>query len=329
MTTLLIPVSYHGQGKNAELAHITLEAILAAHPHGDVAAVVIGQPGTAAALQADLSQAGVSAIYAAEADDALLSLGVTETDVISKIAVDKACNGIVLPDSVLNREIAGRLAARLGSGIASDVVALTAPNTVTHSIFGSQLDVHATVHGPTPVVILRNGVVEVPADSEAQSEKPLVEIEEVEIPRGGTARSVRVTSMTPEETSDRPDLTTAKIVVAGGRGVCSPENFATLVEGLADELGAAVGSTRDAVDLDYCAGATQIGQTGVTIAPELYIGLGISGAIQHKAGMQNAKRIVVVNNDPEAPLFSIADLGIVGDATEVVPALLELLHDQD
>ena len=125
-----------------------------AHPHGDGAAVVIGQPGTAAALQADLSQAGVSAIYAAEADDALLSLGVTETDVISKIAVDKACNGIVLPDSVLNREIAGRLAARLGSGIASDVVALTAPNTVTHSIFGSQLDVHATVHGPTPVVIL-------------------------------------------------------------------------------------------------------------------------------------------------------------------------------
>lgn len=327
MTNLLVPVSYNGQGTDATLAHITREAILAAQKHGDVAAVVVGHPGTAAALQQALSVAEVVRIYAAEADDALLSLGITETDVISKIAVENSCDGIILPDSVLNREIAGRLAARLGSGIAGDVVGLTEPATVTHSIFGSQLDVTATVRGRTPIILLRNGVVEVPDREETSAQKTnLADIEQVDIPRGGNARSVRVTSMTPEEATDRPNLTTAKIVVAGGRGVGSAENFVTLVEALADQLGAAVGATRDAVDLNYCAGACQIGQTGVTVNPELYIGLGISGAIQHKAGMQNAKRIVVVNNDPEAPLFSIADLGIVGDVTEVVPALLDLLQ---
>lgn len=329
MTNLLVPVSYSGQGADATLAHITNEAIEAARQHGEVSAVVVGRPGTAAALQESLSAAGVAHIYAAEADDALLSLGVTETDVISKLAVDKGCGGIILPDSVLNREIAGRLAARLHSGIAGDVVSMTAPDTVTHSIFGSQLDVTADVRGDTPIVVLRNGVVEVPETAtKTPQDSKLIDVDHIDIPQGGTVRSVRVTSMTAEGTSDRPDLTTAKIVVAGGRGVGSAENFATLVEGLADQLGAAVGATRDAIDLDYCSGACQIGQTGVTVNPELYIGLGISGAIQHKAGMQNAKRVVVVNNDPEAPLFSIADLGIVGDAAEVVPALLELLQSE-
>lgn len=114
-------------------------------------------------------------------------------------------------------------------------------------------------------------------------------------------------------------------MVAGGRGVGSAEGFHEYVEGLADQFGAAVGATRDAVDLGYCGGAIQIGQTGVTVNPDLYIGLGISGAIQHKAGMQNSKHIVVINNDPDAPLFSIADLGIVGDVDDIVPQLIDLL----
>lgn len=326
MTKILVPVSYSGEGDSAELQHITLEALVAGRQLGDLSVVVIGTPGTAQALQQHLSQLGVQHIYAAEAADALDTLGVIETDVISKIAVNEEFSGILLPDSVLNREIAGRLAARLGSGIAADVVALSAIDSVTHSIFGSQLDVTATVAGKTPVVLLRNGVTDVPEElTSADEDVALVDIDTWKIPDGGHNRTVRITSRKSDAQDDRPDLTQANIVVAGGRGVGSVENFETMVEGLADALGAAVGATRDAVDLEYCPGAWQIGQTGVTVNPDLYIGIGISGAIQHKAGMQNANRVVVINNDPEAPLFSIADLGIVGDATEIVPALLKLI----
>ncbi|EEW50613.1 electron transfer flavoprotein FAD-binding domain protein, partial [Corynebacterium efficiens YS-314] len=121
-------------------------------------------------------------------------------------------------------------------------------------------------------------------------------------------------------------LPQAKVVIAGGRGVGSAENFKTVLEPLADVLGAAVGATRDAVDLGYYPGEYQIGQTGVTVSPDVYIGFGISGAIQHTSGMQTAKKVIVVNNDEDAPIFDIADLGVVGDLFDVAPALLEEIN---
>jgi len=219
--------------------------------------------------------------------------------------------------------VAGRVAVRLGSGLASDAVALTDLAHVTHSIFGSQRDVAAEVRGRYPIVVLRNGVVE--ATEAETADQHDVDIRTVALPDPTIRRGVRVSQRIEDTPSDRPDLTQAKVVVAGGRGVGSAEGFHDYVEGLADQLGAAVGATRDAVDLGYCAGALQIGQTGVTVNPDLYIGLGISGAIQHKAGMQNSKHIVVINNDPDAQLFSIVDLGIVGDVEDIVPQLIDLM----
>src|SRR5699024_9808544 len=151
------------------------------------------------------------------------------------------------------------------------------------------------------------------------------ELATIEIP-GATSKDVTITSFTPSTQSDRPELPQAKVVIAGGRGVGSEENFRSIVEPLADALGGAVGATRDAVDLGYYPGEYQVGQTGVTVSPDLYIGLGISGAIQHTSGMQTAKKVIVINNDEDAPIFQIADLGVVGDLFDIAPALIEEIN---
>lgn len=321
--TILVPIAYTGSGDQAYPAQASLEAITAARAIDSVHAVVLCEPGVSASLAPKLAAYGVEALHVVENKDAFAFFATPLVDVLSTIAVTDEVAGVLLPDSIINREIAGRVAVRLGSGLASDVVALTDLAHVTHSIFGSQLDVTAEVRGRYPVVVLRNGVIDAtPVDGADERE---IDVRAVDLPDPTIRRGVRVAQRTEDAPSDRPDLTQAKVVVAGGRGVGSADGFHDYVEGLADQFGAAVGATRDAVDLGYCAGTLQIGQTGVTVNPDLYIGLGISGAIQHKAGMQNSKHIVVVNNDPDAQLFSIADLGIVGDVAEIVPHLIELL----
>ena len=321
--TILVPISYTGRGDQAQPTQASLEAISVARTIDTVHAVVLCEPGVSTSLAAALAPFGVEALHAAEDKDAFAFFATPLVDVLCSIAVTEEVAGVLLPDSIINREIAGRVAVRLGSGLASDAVALTDLAHVTHSIFGSQRDVAAEVRGRYPIVVLRNGVVE--ATEAETADQHDVDIRTVALPDPTIRRGVRVSQRIEDTPSDRPDLTQAKVVVAGGRGVGSAEGFHDYVEGLADQLGAAVGATRDAVDLGYCAGALQIGQTGVTVNPDLYIGLGISGAIQHKAGMQNSKHIVVINNDPDAPLFSIADLGIVGDVDDIVPQLIDLL----
>ena len=321
--TILVPIAYTGRGDQVQPTQASLEAITAARTIDTVHAVVLCEPGVSHSLAAALAPFGVEALHVAEDKDAFAFFATSLVDVLSTIAVTDKVAGVLLPDSIINREIAGRVAVRLGSGLASDVVALTDLTHVTHSIFGSQLDVAVEVRGRYPVIVLRNGVVEA---TEAETvDQHDVDIRTMALPDPTIRRGVRVSQRTEDTPSDRPDLTQAKVVVAGGRGVGSAEGFHKYVEGLADQFGAAVGATRDAVDLGYCGGAIQIGQTGVTVNPDLYIGLGISGAIQHKAGMQNSKHIVVINNDPDAPLFSIADLGIVGDVDDIVPQLIDLL----
>lgn len=301
--------------ENGQLNPVSKELIAAARPLGSVHAVVVSAPGGCEQLAAELASAGVDKIYSAEVADYEQRLVLPEVDALSTVAASNP-GPIVVAAGTAGNEIVGRLGARLASGILSDVVGINADGTAQHSIFGGSVDVVAQAEGDCPLYSLRPGAVE----PEANPVQGAGNLEKIVL--GGAAENeARVASFTPAVKGDRPDLMQAKNVVAGGRGVGSAENFAEVIEPLADSLGAAVGATRDAVDDGMYAPAHQIGQTGVTVSPKLYIGLGISGAIQHLAGMQTAEHIVVVNQDADEPFFAVADLGVVGDLHEIAPAL--------
>ena len=301
--------------ENGQLNPVNKELIAAARPLGSVHAVVVSAPGGCEQLPAELASAGVDKIYSAEVADYEQRLVLPEVDALSTVAASNP-GPIVVAAGTAGNEIVGRLGARLASGILSDVVGINADGTAQHSIFGGSVDVVAQAEGDCPLYSLRPGAVE----PEANPVQGAGNLEKIVL--GGAAENeARGASCTPAVTGDRPDLLQAKNVVAGGRGVGSAENFADVIEPLADSLGAAVGATRDAVDDGMYAPAHQIGQTGVTVSPKLYIGLGISGAIQHLAGMQTAEHIIVVNQDADEPFFAVADLGVVGDLHEIAPAL--------
>lgn len=310
MSTVYVLVEHAGN----ELAPVTAELITAARPLGEVTAVVVGAPGTTETLAPQLAEAGAATIVAAEDEANASRLVLPQADALSILAAANP-GPIVLAAGPSGNEIAGRLAARLASGVLIDVVGINADRTAAQSVFGDTIQISAAVGGASPIYTLRPGVVDAEPAAAAGNVTALA------LP-GATAKDVTVTSFTPAVRGDRPDLTQAKVVVAAGRGVGSAEGM-ELVEQLADALGGAVGVTRDAVDLEYYDGAYQIGQTGVTVSPDLYIGLGVSGAIQHTSGMQTAKKVVVVNNDEDAPIFQIADLGVLGDLFDVVPQLIE------
>ncbi|GAB2507141.1 Electron transfer flavoprotein subunit alpha [Corynebacterium atrinae] len=288
---------------------VTAELITAARVLGEVTAVTTDQ-----ATAPELAELGATTVVVATAPDADTRLILPQVDALSMLAAGNP-GPIVIAAGPTGNEIAGRLAARLASGVLCDVVGINADRTAAQSVFGDSVQVSAAVGGASPIYTLRPGAVE-PAPIPAAGTVSLLQLP------AATAKDAVVTSFTPAERGDRPELAQAKIVIAGGRGVGSAEGFTDLVEKLADALGGAVGATRDAVDLEYYDGAYQIGQTGITVSPDLYIGLGISGAIQHTSGMQTARKIVVINNDEDAPIFQIADLGIVGDVNEIVPALV-------
>ena len=311
MAEVLVLVE-HAEGA---LKKISAELITAARTLGEPAAVVVGKPGTAEPLVDGLKAAGAAKIYVAESDDAENYLITPYVDVLASLAESSAAAGVLLAASADGKEIAGRLAARIGSGLLVDVVDVKEGPVGVHSIFGGAYTVEAETVGDTPVITVRPGAIEAePADGAG-------EVVSVEVP-AAAENATRITSREPAVAGDRPELAEATVVVAGGRGVGSAENF-SVVEELADSLGAAVGASRAAVDSGYYPGQFQVGQTGKTVSPQLYIALGISGAIQHRAGMQTSKTIIAVNKDEEAPIFEIADLGIVGDLFKVTPQLTE------
>ncbi|QRY49108.1 electron transfer flavoprotein subunit alpha/FixB family protein [Mycolicibacterium septicum] len=311
MAEVLVLVE-HSEGA---LKKVSAELITAARVLGEPAAVVVGKPGTAAPLVDGLKAAGAAKIYVAESDDAESYLVTPVADVLAGLAESAAPAGVIVAATADGKEIAARLAARIGSGLLVDVVEVREGAVGVHSIFGGAFTVEAQVTSDTPVITVRPGAIEAaPADGAG-------EVVNVEVP-AQAENATKITKREPAVAGDRPELTEASVVVAGGRGVGSAESF-SVVEELADSLGGAVGASRAAVDSGYYPGQFQVGQTGKTVSPQLYIALGISGAIQHRAGMQTSKTIIAVNKDEEAPIFEIADLGIVGDLFKVSPQLTE------
>jgi len=313
MAEVLVLVE-HAEGA---MKKVSAELITAARALGEPAAVVVGARGTAAPLIDGLKEAGAAKIYVAESDDAEKYLITPVVDVLAALAESNAPAAVLLAATADGKEIAGRLAARIGSGLLVDVVEVKEGNKALHSIFGGAFTVESQANGDTPVITVRAGAIE------AQPAPGAGEQVSVEVP-APAENATKITAREPAVAGDRPELTEASIVVSGGRGVGSADNF-SVVEALADSLGAAVGASRAAVDSGYYPGQFQVGQTGKTVSPQLYIALGISGAIQHRAGMQTSKTIVAVNKDEEAPIFEIADYGVVGDLFKVAPQLTDAI----
>ena len=315
MSTAYVLVEYDGD----QVLPITRELITAAKVFESVTTVVVGAAGAHEPLVPQLAALGADAIVAAVGADTAQRVVLPAADALSMLAAG-APGPILVGAGVTGNEIAGRLAARLASGVLCDVVQVNSDLTALMSIFGDAIEVSTAVGGSSPIYTMRHGATEVPAEPTAGAGV----VSTFELP-AASEKDVTVTKFVPAVKGNRPDLTSAKVVVAGGRGVDSEENFHTEVEALADALGGAVGATRDVVDLGWYDPIYQIGQTGVTVSPDVYIGLGVSGAIQHTSGMQTAKKIIVINNDEDAPFFHIADLGVVGDLHEIVPLIVEEL----
>ena len=298
-----------------EVRKSTFELLTAARAVGEPSAVVVAGQGEAAKLTSALAANGAEKIYVAETDRT--DFLTPQVDVLASLIESAAPAAVLLSASADGKEIAGRLAVRTGSAWLNDVIAVAGGDgvTSTHSVFGGAFIAEAKANTEHPVVTVRPGAIDAEAVAGAGTEQ------QVEVPAAG-GRVATVQSREPIVGGDRPELTEASVVVSGGRGVGSAEDF-NVVEALADALGAAVGASRAAVDSGYYPHQFQVGQTGKTVSPQLYIALGISGAIQHRAGMQTSKTIIAVNKDAEAPIFEIADYGIVGDLFTVAPQLKE------
>jgi electron transfer flavoprotein alpha subunit len=298
----------------------SLELVTLARRLGEPVAVVCGA-GDAAAEESIvdiLSRYGATAVYLVQAGERDEYLVVPKVEALAEVAGRVAPVAVLVSSGPEGKEVAARLAVRLDAGIITDAVDVTpGPDgpVATQSVFAGSWMVSSRVRrGPAVITVRPNAVSAEPAPTGAE----VVGID------GGVsdlARATRVVSRTPKAASERPELVDADIVVAGGRGVGSAEGFA-LIEQLADALGGAVGASRGATELSWCSHDLQIGQTGTTVTPRLYVAAGISGAIQHRVGMQSSRTIVAVNKDPKAPIFSIADFGVVGDLHTVVPALI-------
>ncbi|MBV9013449.1 MAG: electron transfer flavoprotein subunit alpha/FixB family protein [Pseudonocardiales bacterium] len=313
MAEVLVLVEHSG----GEVKKITNELLTAAARLGEPAAVVVASPGIAGKLRDRLAAYGAVKIYIAESEEVDRYLTAPAVGVLAALVASVRPVAVILAASPDGKEIAGKLAVRTGSGLLSDVVELAADGTATHSVFGGSYLAKSRATTPVAVITVRAGAIEPRQTPGAATEQP------IEIP-AVSARTAKVLERRLIEGGDRPELTEASVVVSGGRGVGSADNF-RVVEKLADALGAAVGASRAAVDSGYYPHQFQVGQTGKTVSPQLYVALGISGAIQHRAGMQTSHTIVAVNKDPQAPIFEIADFGVVGDLFTIAHQLTEIV----
>ena len=315
MAEILILADHDGES----VKKVTFELITLARTLGEPAVVWTG-PGAESA-QARLAEYGAAKIYVCpgpEFDDYVVA---PKAELLAELAASASPAAVLLPNTAEGREVGGRLAVKTGWGILTDVVGVDESLSADQVIFGGAINVTSRVRTGTPIIAVRpNAITPEPAEGAAV-------IEPVSFTPSEQARQARITGKVVAERGARPELTEASIVVSGGRGVGSADNMA-LIEKLADKLGAAVGASRAVTDAGWYPHQFQVGQTGKTVSPQLYVAIGISGAIQHRAGMQTSKTIMVVNKDPEAPIFELADFGVVGDLFNVVPQLVEEIENR-
>jgi electron transfer flavoprotein alpha subunit len=310
MAEILVLVEHQGE----TVKKVTFEMLTAARAFGEPAAVWAGD-GVEAARDR-LAEFGAAKVYVAAGPDLTDYVVAPQAELVASLIAEHSPAAVLVAGSPTGREVAGRVAIKTGSGILTDVTALGDGLQGEQSIFGGAITVQAKVKTGTPLIVIRPNAIS------AQPSPGAAEIVPVEIVVSDAAKGAKITERVEQERGARPELTEASIVVSGGRGMGNAENFG-IIEKLADSLGAAVGASRAAVDAGWYPHAFQVGQTGKTVSPQLYIAAGISGAIQHRAGMQTSKTIVVINKDPEAPIFELADFGVVGDLFKVVPQLTE------
>jgi len=316
MSEILVVVDHaDGAVKKPTYEMLTLAARL-----GEPSAVYLGPADKNAEVAAAVAAYGAAKVYAV--DDAPLKgfLVAPKAEALQQL-VDKTSPGAVLiASSAEGKEIAARLAIKTGSGLITDAVDVEAGDSgpvTTQSVFAGNYTVKAKVTRGTPIITVKpNSAAPVEAEGAGA-------LEEVAVTISDAAKGATIVASQPRTATGRPELTEAAIVVSGGRGTGG--NFEP-IEGLADALGAAVGASRAAVDAGWYPHANQVGQTGKTVSPQLYVACGISGAIQHRAGMQTSKTIVAVNKDEEAPIFELVDFGVVGDLKTVLPAATEQIN---
>ncbi|MFE7214173.1 electron transfer flavoprotein subunit alpha/FixB family protein [Streptomyces sp. NPDC057611] len=295
----------------------TLELLTLARRIGEPVAVFLGAGVDAAAPT--LAEHGAAKILAADAPEFAEYLVAPKVDALQAAYAAVSPAAVLVPSSAEGKEIAARLAVRIEAGVITDAVDLEAGDqgpVATQSVFAAAFTTRSRVTRGTPVITVK------PNSAAPEAAPAAGTVEQLEVTVAEASKGTRIVARTPRESSGRPELTEAAIVVSGGRGVGGAENF-TIVEALADSLGAAVGASRAAVDAGWYPHTHQVGQTGKSVSPQLYIAAGISGAIQHRAGMQTSKTIVAVNKDPEAPIFDLVDYGVVGDLFQVLPQLTE------
>lgn len=288
---------------------------------GTPVAVLAAAPGTGAVAAEELGRLGAAHVYAAEGEGVGRILAQPQLEALAAAVSAYAPAAVLISNSTESREVAGRLAVRTGGAVAADAVGVRSENgriIAVHSVFGGDYTTESWVQDGLAILTIRPGSIEERAAA-AGAELTVAPLAAPGFP-GATIEQVHEAGAD----TGRPALRGASKVVSGGRGLGSKDNFA-LVEQLADALGAAVGASRAAVDAGYVPQSHQVGQTGVAVSPQLYVALGISGAIQHRAGMQTSKTIVAINKDEDSPIFEVADFGIVGDVFTVVPQLIEAI----
>ena len=309
--------------EGGEVKKVTVELLTAARRLGYPSVVWTGDGAEGARDR--LAEFGAERVYVADSADLADYSVAPAAELLARLVAEKSPAAVLVAGTTEGKEIAGRLAVKTNSGILTDAVNVTAGEdgapAVEQPNFGGAITVHSRVTRGTPIIAVRPNAIS------AEPSPGAAELVAVDFAATDAAKTAKVTEHAVAEKGERPDLTEAQIVVSGGRGTGSAEGF-KIIEELADALGAAVGASRAVTDAGWYPHQFQVGQTGKTVSPQLYMAIGISGAIQHRAGMQTSKTIIAVNKDPEAPIFELADFGVVGDLFTVAPQLTDELNSR-